>query len=777
MSLMLEPVINGRVGEKVIPIDYRSGHYYAQAADLADLGLTVDTSSEQSVAVDELKDVTVTYDGESQRLFINVPIDWLPEQRLTASGAEASSETATSENPLGLLFNYDVYASHSSNSNTSSTASAYTEQRLMGFFGTFSNSGVYNQRLSGEQSDSDRRRYLRYDTLWHYDDEKRMLKYVAGDAITDSLPWSSAIRFAGVQISRNFSVRPDLITYPLPQFAGQATVPSAVDVYLDSYKTSSVNVNPGPFTVETVPYINGAGDATVVVTDPLGRQVNATVPFYVSSALLKPGLIDFSLSAGKIRNAYSVENADYGNAIASGIIRAGATQWLTLEGRAESADGLSVGGLGGVVRVGTFGVINGAYSASRARDGAFSDSDDRAVPDTQPDNTDGETVSSRGHQRSLGYAYTQRYFSISAQQIDRSEGYGDLSNYKSGYQQDKRRRQISGSLSLQRFGSLGVGYFDITQHDQSRTRLMNLSYSTTLFGSSSLYASVNRELDASGYSAQVSVSIPLGDLGNASLSSSRDAKNRWNHQATYSKSAPIDGGLGWALSYAMQPDGNPDYRQASLDYAAKNFRLQSGVYGDRDETYWGEFSGSLVAVKGNVFTSRTINDSFALVSTNGYPDIPVRYENQTLGKTNQDGYLLIPTVSAYSVGKYEIEPLDLPADVQIPEVEQYRAVKSSGGTVIEFPLRKVVAVTLTLVDENRTPLPRGSLVRQEGQQDIAYIGWDGETYIGNATAETTLKISRADNGRQCQAHFNLPNPLPSGGWTPGKVICEESHHE
>lgn len=238
MSLMLEPVINGRVGEKVIPIDYRSGHYYAQAADLADLGLTVDTSSEQSVAVDELKDVTVTYDGESQRLFINVPIDWLPEQRLTASGAEASSETATSENPLGLLFNYDVYASHSSNSNTSSTASAYTEQRLMGFFGTFSNSGVYNQRLSGEQSDSDRRRYLRYDTLWHYDDEKRMLKYVAGDAITDSLPWSSAIRFAGVQISRNFSVRPDLITYPLPQFAGQATVPSAVDVYLDSYKTS-----------------------------------------------------------------------------------------------------------------------------------------------------------------------------------------------------------------------------------------------------------------------------------------------------------------------------------------------------------------------------------------------------------------------------------------------------------------------------------------------------------------------------------------------------------
>ncbi|GKX53946.1 outer membrane usher protein [Leminorella grimontii] len=767
MSLMLEPVINGRPGQNVLAVDYKDGHYYISASELSRLGLPVDASSTEKIAVDEIKDVTVTYEGESQKLFISVPTEWLPEQRLSASRL---SSAAAAENPLGLLLNYDIYASHSSDDSSPDAVSAYTEQRVLGLFGSLSNSGVYNQHINGESEDENNHRYLRYDTVWRYDDEPRMLKYLVGDAITGSLPWSSSVRLGGVQISRNFSARPDLITYPLPQFAGQAAVPSSVDVYLNNYKYTSANVNPGPFTVETVPYINGAGNATVVVTDPLGRQVNTVVPFYVSSSLLKPGLTDFSLSAGKIRNNYGIKNADYGANAASGIGRAGLTSWMTLEARAESAEKLNVGGLGAVIKVGNLGVVNGAYGISRSRPGAFSASESE-----MDDASQSSFYSSKqtGRQRSLGYAYTQNYFSVNAQQIDRSDGYGDLSNYQSGYRLDKRSRQLTGSVSLQRFGSVGVGYFDVTQYDDSRLRLLNVSYSTTLFSNNSLYASMNREIGSSGYSAQITISIPFNAMGSATVTSSRDTENRWSHQATYSKAAPTDGGLGWTLSYAKRPNDQSDYKQANLDYAANAYRLQGGIYGDRDETYWGEISGSLVAVKGNLFASKTINDAFALVSTNGYAGVPVRYENQPLGKTDDDGYLLIPSVTAYAEGKYEIDPMGLPVDVQIPTVEQHRAVKGSGGTVIEFPLRKVVAVTLTLVDENRTPLPRGSLVRQEGQEDIAYVGWDGETYLGNAAADNALRVTRADDGRQCRASFALPAPIPSG-WTPGELICKES---
>lgn len=71
-------------------------------------------------------------------------------------------------------------------------------------------------------------------------------------------------------------------------------MPSSVDLYINSYKNSTTNVNPGPFTLDTVPYINGAGEARVVTTDALGRQVSTLVPFYVASNLLQAGMSDFS---------------------------------------------------------------------------------------------------------------------------------------------------------------------------------------------------------------------------------------------------------------------------------------------------------------------------------------------------------------------------------------------------------------------------------------------------------------------------------------------------
>ena len=38
-------------------------------------------------------------------------------------------------------------------------------------------------------------------------------------------------------------------------------------------------------TLTNVPFINGAGEAVVVTTDALGRQVSTSVPFYVTSTL------------------------------------------------------------------------------------------------------------------------------------------------------------------------------------------------------------------------------------------------------------------------------------------------------------------------------------------------------------------------------------------------------------------------------------------------------------------------------------------------------------
>ncbi|WP_181377702.1 fimbria/pilus outer membrane usher protein [Limnobaculum xujianqingii] len=767
MSLMLEIVINGRQTQDITPVSYRSGHYYITSEAFNRLGLPLKITDSPEVEIDTLKDVQASYESNTQQLLITVPSNWLPEQQIKDYKTQSFEQA---ESTLGLLFNYDIYASHNSGDTESNAVSAYTEQRLLGAIGVLSNNGIYNQNLNSDTNNNTDSRYLRYDTKWYYNDEKRMLKYSIGDIITDALSWSTSIRLGGLQIGRNFSTRPDLITYPLPQFAGQAAVPSAVDVYIDSYKYSSSNVNPGPFTIETVPYINGAGNANVVVTDPLGRQVNTSVSFYVSSELLQQGLSDFSLSAGKIRNNYGLKNFDYDNNAASTTLRYGLTNWMTLEGRAEGASQLNVEGIGANLKLGSFGILSGSYSQSHAQKDAFKAAN---APTLSPDITPSDNHSLNGNQSSVGYSYTQRYFGINAQRVIRSGGYGDLSSYKSTYRLDKQVDQITANTSFDQYGSIGIGYFDVHQSDNHRFRLLNLSYSVPLFKNSSLYASVNREIGASGYSAQVIISIPLGDWGGASVSSSRDENNNWTHQANYNRAAPTDGGLGWNLSYAKNPSGQTDYKQASLDLSARKMRLQGGIYGSDQQTYWGEVSGSVVAIKQNLYASRTISDSFALISTTGYPDIPVRYENQPLGKTDSNGYLLIPTVTSYTHGKYEIDPIGLPADVKVPVVEQYRSVKQSSGTVIEFPVSKILPATLTLVDSTGTPLPRGSIIYLNGQDNVSYVGWDGDSYLENIAAENNLVVQRADNRAQCYVHFTLPTPEPTGVITLNTLVCSE----
>ena len=107
---------------------------------------------------------------------------------------------------------------------------------------------------------------MRYDTTWRFTDEQRLLTYETGDFVTGALPWSSSVRVGGVQLSRDFAVRPDLVTYPLPAFAGEAAVPTSLDLFINGFKSSTTELQPGPYTLTNVPFINGAGEAVVVLS-------------------------------------------------------------------------------------------------------------------------------------------------------------------------------------------------------------------------------------------------------------------------------------------------------------------------------------------------------------------------------------------------------------------------------------------------------------------------------------------------------------------------------
>lgn len=714
--------VNGRVDTQVIPVLYRNGHYVVEAGALTRNNIRLGTQKSGLIDVSELPHVKTEYDGIHQQLKLTVPHDWLPVQYITSNNMFNHVKAVSSP---GMLFNYDAYYLKSYSG--AQTLSVWLEPRLFSDYGYLTSTGSWRRAFTGNNNDTNDG-YQRYDTYWRYSDEDRMVSYQLGDFVSDSLTWSNSVRMGGINISRNFGVRPDLITYPLLQYSGTAAVPSSVDLFINGYKASSSNLNAGPYTLTNVPYINGRGEATVVTTDALGRQVVTSIPFYVSNTLLREGLSDFDVSLGALRTNYGIQNADYTHGASSLIYRYGLTNYLTLSGHSELSDGLTLAGIGSDIAIGRWGTFSNAYSLD--------------------DNN--------GQNYILGYSYYSQWFSIAVQHSQRTNDYQDLSTFRTTGQLSRRSDQATFSTSPfgKGNGTLGIGYFDVQAYDNNRTRLATLSYSRSLWGNSSLNLSLNKELEASGYSGQLQFIIPFGIDSTASIQLQRDTNGNYAERFALSHTAPSDGGIGWNLGYST---GRSHYRQADMTGKTPYATMQGGIYGESGkQNYWGDLKGSLVYIDNALFAANKVNDGFIVVSTDGYGDVPVRYENRLIGKTNDKGYLLVPSANAYYPARLEIDTINLPHDANARVVEKKIAVREGSGALVSLPVKTVRSATFRLVDENGTPLPLGSQVTELHNGQISVVGYDGLIFMNNLPRENTLSV-QLPTGGQCHQSFTLPD--------------------
>lgn len=457
-ELYLSVSVNGNLLASAAPVKVIAGRYWIAADVLRQAHIPLQTQ-DALVDVTTIPSVKVEYDRPGQMLNLRVPDNWLPEQRIGETTGQNYQAAISSP---GMLFNYDAYSLFSSGG--TQTTSTYTETRLFGPPGVLSNNAVIRQNWSS--TGYEQQGFMRYDTLWKYSDSEQMISYQAGDVVSNALTWSSSVRMGGLRLSRNFSVRPDLVTYPLLNLSGSAAVPSSVDLFINGYKTSSAQINGGPYTLTNVPWISGAGEATVVTTDALGRQVSTSIPFYVSNTLLREGLSDFDFTLGALRNNYGIKSADYGAGALSAIYRYGVNNWLTLSTHTEDRKGLTNAGIGSDIGVGNLGTLSLSTSASRG-DGS-------------------------GNQLTAGYSYYASSWGVNYQHIRRSADYNNLSTYGSVAALSRQSDQATLSLSPwdRALGSFSIGYFDIKAEDNSHTRLMNLSWSRSLWQSSSLNLSV-----------------------------------------------------------------------------------------------------------------------------------------------------------------------------------------------------------------------------------------------------------------------------------------------
>jgi outer membrane usher protein len=314
---------------------------------------------------------------------------------------------------------------------------------------------------------------------------------------------------------------------------------------------------------------------------------------------------------------------------------------------------------------------------------------------------------------------------------------------------------------------MGIGYVQQTTWQGDETRLLSANTSVRLgqHGQLGFYAMRNFAREPK-LTVGVMLTLTLGERASASATVSRYGER---NQSTLlvQRSLPAGNGFGYRL---LAGHGQFDQLGASAavrteqgDFSAEAARIEG-----RD-AYRAGFSGGIAVAGGGAFPSRRINDSFAVVKVDDYPDVRVYRDNQEVTRTDQRGMALITSLRAYQQNPIAIEQADLPLDAEVDTLALRLTPALRSGVVAAFPVRRSRAAIFRLVDEGGQPLPPGTTVRLEGQDKNFSVGYEGKTFVTGLAPHNRL-LSEWDD-RYCTADLDFSGkraPLPDLG----TIICK-----
>jgi outer membrane usher protein len=652
-----------------------------------------------------------------------------------------------SRSGTGVFLNYELYG-QTGRYTGADVASAYTELGIFSPAGVLTNTAVETD-TQGIHS------FVRLETTLTHDFPDSLETLRLGDAISVPGAWAEAVRFAGLQWGSNYGIRPDLITTPLLAATGTAVLPSTVDVFVNGKAVGSSEVPPGPFVVNQVPALTGAGDVSIVVKNALGQEQVVSLPFYSAAVMLQPGLSLYDIDLGAVRDNYGVSSHDYGPLLASATWRRGLTELTTGEIHAEALhDGPAAVGLDIAHALDHWAVV----TLDLAAGGEAANSLVRG-PAAQP--------ATSGTYAALGIQRVDERFSLMLQAQHASSGFRDVGDVN-GVATPSERNIAQAGWNLTHAGSLQLAFIAQRNANDTHQQAVSLSYQENVgrgsFGVNATRTTGNTE----GTSVYLFYSLALDNRRNTSTSVRYDSQQLSPQAAlveTLQKSPPLGAGDGYLLSAGTDGSYNAEYtRQTDV----VTLQAQAARYADVSAQSL-TASGGLTLFDGEVRATRRVTDSFAMVDLGGIPDMTVYFDNQPVARTDDNGLALVPNLRSFDVNRFSIDALQLPlnatlTDTQVQTVPPYRS-----GTVVHFPVERVRPGVFKLQRADGSAVPAGAVVTFLGEEFP--VGLEGLTYITDYDHGTTGAARWTDG--ECK--FRLPPP-PSGDPQPdlGIIGCRST---
>jgi outer membrane usher protein len=730
--LLVDLTVNGQRGSAVAQAEqWPDGRLLLAANAWTDARLAPPSRSETlsdgtpAYAFDTVAGLTYRIDRSSLSLEVNAPASAFVGSSLGPQGVVAAPPPRPAP---GAMLNYDV--SLARDASGSATRAATMEVVAFNGFGNIVTSALASDNGS-------ERRFARLDSYWRYDMPERMETLIVGDTVGVGGGWSRPARYAGVRWGRDFAMRPGFVTMPQLSLSGEAALPSTVEVLVNNARRISQAVAPGPFDLTNVPVVTGAGEVNLVVRDLLGRETVVRQSYYASPRLLAPDLMDFSAEAGWLRTGYG-QDSDYGDGFASGTLRRGLTPSLTGEARVElqadrRAAGVELAGL-----LGNWAVARGAIAWSRS---------------------DSQGIAEQGHLLQAGVERSTAAGGASLQYEHASRGFAPFGEGTGpGVRLQRARDRWLATAGGVLWGAVtgGASFVRQTRWDGEKISSLGLSLGMPVGQRASLSLSVSRRLDSvRGWTAAVSLTVPLDDGVFVSSRVDRDATGKAVASASASHNPPAGPGLGWRVEGSTQESQRA---RGGLLYNTPNAELALDVAGDAQGQVAARAGarGTVGFLAGVPFASRPVGQgSFAVVEVEGLPGVPVMRSNQVVAHTDSRGRAFVPGLLPWQKNQIEIDATDLPMDAEIQDLTQEVTPYAHSGALVKFAVRRTRQALVVLHQADGEPVPMGARVRLGSEGPAFLVGRRGEAWLTDlAQATQDLTVGWATGG--CKLTVDVP---------------------
>lgn len=548
-----------------------------------------------------------------------------------------------------------------------------------------------------------------------YDDRKNLMRITLGDTFVSSGELGSGQFIGGLSISRNFGLDPYFIRQPSMGHTGTALTPSMLDVWVNGTRVRSTPIAPGPFQVQNLPVMVGTGDIRYVLRDAFGQEHAVDTRYSMVANQLKKGMTEYTYGLGFRRFEMGVDSFDYRQLMGLGVHRLGVTDKITIGIRLEANTEIVSGGASAQFTL-PFGHASVSAAASSGTAGS-------------------------GIAGVARIGYWSRKFIAMAMVQGTSARYATPSLAATD-ERDLVDVRFTTSIAPWRRISLSADTMlaiprDLPMYFRFGGSL-NLNVAKQLQFLAQAHGVVSREQQMG---AEISGMLTYAfDRGVIASAGARTTPSTPEAFATVSKplTQVVDSGFRASGTLGAQPRGD-----VAVESRGTQGQFMMTLAGDQSGAHTTfQASGAVVAVKGaGFFLTRPVQNGFAVLQVPGVAGVKVYQENQEIGRTDENGNLIVPNVLSYYGSRLGIAAEDIPLDMQIDQSERIVSTPLRGGALVRFPVK-------------RMRLYRGhARIEQQGRQIIPSYG--------------EIEVSRGDDVETSplgkEGEFELPD-LTAGSY-------------